>query len=90
MKQFSSDKLLAHSRTDIILYTIPNNPGCKSAKAFLAKKGVKFEEADITQSAAALEELLKLSPSGVAPVLRQGEKTLAGFNDKQYSVFLSL
>lgn len=86
----SSDLLLASKGKHAVLYTIPNNAECRAAKEFLLKRGVKFEEADVTKSAAALEEMLKLSPAGRPPVLVSAGRSASGFDESKFASVLSL
>ena len=84
------DKDLSNSKgKSVVLYTIPNSPECKAAKEFLFKRGIKFEEADVTRSAAALEEMLKLSPSGRPPVLMTSGQAVSGFDAAKFASLLT-
>lgn len=89
-QSFITKEMLHSSRgKQAILYTIPNSPECQAAKEFLFKQGVKFEEADVTRSAAALEEMLKISPSGRPPVLISSGRSVSGFEPSKFASALA-
>ncbi len=90
MQGFISKDSAAFKGKQVVLYTIPNSPECKAAKEFLFKRGVKFEEADVTRSAAALEEMLKFSPSGRPPVLMSSGSAINGFDAAKFAFLLSV
>lgn len=73
----------------IVLYSIPNAPDCKAAREFLVKKGVQFEEVDVSRSASALEEMMKLSPGSRPPVLKTKTAAISGFDEKKFSAALA-
>ncbi len=52
---------------------------CNKAKEYLSQKGVSFEDKDITQNPAALEELKKLGFM-TTPVLLIGSSVIVGFD----------
>lgn len=89
MDSFFGNDVLASKGRQVVLYTIPNNAECKAAKEFLFKRGVKFEEVDVTRSAAALEEMLKLSPAGRPPVLVSQGMGVSGFDAAKFASVLS-
>jgi glutaredoxin-like YruB-family protein len=67
----------------VVLYSTSWCPYCKRARAYLEQHGVKFQEKDVGQSRAALEEMLKKSGGarGV-PVIDVGGKIIRGFNTR--------
>lgn len=72
-----------------VLYSIPNSPDCKAAREFLLKSGARFEEVDVSRSAAGLEEMMKLAPGSRPPVLKTKAGAVAGFDEKKFSAVLS-
>ncbi len=48
----------------VTIYTTPYCPYCLSAKSLLARKGVAFEEIDVSRSAALRETMVKRANGG--------------------------
>ncbi|MBI2303345.1 MAG: glutaredoxin family protein [Chloroflexi bacterium] len=63
-----------------IVYTQPGCPYCRAAMDDLRRRGVPFEEKDVTTDDAALVEMLRLSGGeAVVPVIVQGGEVTVGF-----------
>ncbi len=82
--------LVLHKGKQNLLYTIPTNPECQRAREFMLRRGVAFEEIDVTKSADGLEQLLKMAKAAVVPFLKTGERTVAGFDEKKYAFALGI
>ena len=61
------------------MYTTPICKYCKLAKEFFKKKGIAFEEVDITKSKEAMKEMITKSRQMTVPVFDIGGKILVGF-----------
>jgi len=67
----------------IVVYTVDYCPYCKNAKALLNKKGVDFEEIDITDNENEMREELGVMTGGkttVPQIFINGE-SIGGFTD---------
>jgi len=59
----------------VIIYTIPGCPFCKTAKEDLQKRGLKYQEIDVTQSPKAEEKLVQIAGKRTVPVIVKGGKS---------------
>jgi len=62
------------------VYSTPTCPYCVLAKDFLRKNGVKFEDIDVSQDAAAAEEMIRRSGQAGVPVIEIDGEMIVGFN----------
>ena len=69
------------ARTRPVLYTRAGCQFCAAAKALLAKRGIGFEEIDVTGDAEALERLAERSGLATLPQLFRDGEPLGGFED---------
>lgn len=67
----------------LTLYGTTTCPHCKTAREFLKKAGISFNDQIIDESPAAKELFKTLGENGV-PVLVSSEKLFAGFNQEAY------
>ncbi|HKS16304.1 MAG TPA: glutaredoxin family protein [Planctomycetota bacterium] len=75
----------------VTVYTRSGCATCQAVKAFLAEKGVTFEEKDITQDSIAADELATLTQgAATAPVVVIGQKVVVGFDRPELSKELGL
>jgi glutaredoxin len=75
--------------TDLpILYTKTGCPYCHEAIAFLDEKGVGYREVNVTEDAAALTEMKKVSGQTKAPTLDWHGRILADFGVDELIPFL--
>ena len=64
---------------NIIIYTLPDCPFCKAAKEDLQKRGIEYQEVDITQNPEAEEKVVQIAGKRVVPVILESEKVTVGF-----------
>jgi len=65
---------------DVIIYTKTGCPYCAAAKKFYCDKGTAFDEINITERPAAIEELLKISGGQkIVPVVIDNGEVKLGF-----------
>ncbi len=62
---------------------------CKQTKEFLSRKGIAFDERDVSRDQTALEELQKRSLMTTPVILVDGE-VVVGFDQKKLSALLAL
>lgn len=67
----------------VVLYSTPNCPHCKRAKAFLQREGITFREMDVSRNPRARKDLERLAARGV-PVLLIGDARLDGFDETRF------
>ena len=63
------------------VYTQPTCAACYSTKAYLDQKGVAYQDLDVIQDPAALQEMVRISGVRVTPVLVIGERVITGNTD---------
>jgi NADH-quinone oxidoreductase subunit M len=64
---------------NVLIYTKWGCPFCQAAKEDLQKRGIHYEEIDISENAEAEGQVLKLAGKKVVPVIVEGEKVTVGF-----------
>lgn len=64
---------------EVIIYTTPTCPHCRSAKEFLAARGIKYTEKDVSRDRAAASELASNNIMGV-PAFRINDEYVVGFD----------
>lgn len=62
------------------VFSQPTCPACNDLKDYLKKKGVEFEDNDITSSKDAFTELTKVHKVRVTPLLLVGDRKIIGFD----------
>ncbi len=63
------------------VYTTSYCSYCRAAKALLERKGVSYEEIDVTEDDAAREDLTRRSGQRTVPQIWIGETHVGGFSD---------
>lgn len=63
------------------LYTTTYCGYCRSAKALLDRKGVAYQEIDVTDDDAQREELVRITGQRTVPQIFIGEQHIGGFSD---------
>lgn len=67
----------------ITIYTTPGCSACAAVKQYLTRKGLAFEEKDVTTDPAWLDEMKAVSGVRIAPVTVVGEQAIYGTFDRQ-------
>ena len=67
----------------VTLYTTPGCADCAAVKRYLQHKGVAFTEKDVSQNAAWIDEMKRVSGVRIAPVTVVGDEAFYGTFDKQ-------
>ncbi len=65
----------------VTLYSTDWCPYCKNAKAFLASKGVPFEEIDLTDDDDGRETLVQKTGRRTVPQMFVGDVHIGGYDD---------
>ena len=71
----------------IVMYTTPTCGACKVAKGYMAKKGVQYQEVDLSRSQEAQAEFARLGGRGV-PLILVGDQRMEGFNPRAFDAML--
>ncbi len=73
----------------VVIYSTPTCPVCKRAKAYLAEKGISYQEIDVAASSEIARELIKKSGQMGVPVIIVDDDMLIGFNQAKLDELLS-
>ena len=65
------------------VYSTPACPYCVMAKDFLKKNGVEYEDVDVSQDAAAAEEMIHKSGQTGVPVIEIDGEIIKGFDVRE-------
>lgn len=65
---------------EVKVYSTPTCPYCKMAKTYLDEKGIKYRDFDVTQDAAAKDEMIEKSGQMGVPVLTVDGELVIGFD----------
>jgi glutaredoxin-like YruB-family protein len=64
----------------ITVYTTPTCPWCVRAKEFLSKRGVRFEERDVSADRRAADEMVRRTGQMGVPVIADEQEAIVGFD----------
>lgn len=67
----------------ITIYTADYCGFCHAAKALLTRKGVPFDDIDVTHDAAARQEVAQRSGQSTVPQIFIGAESIGGFTELQ-------
>ena len=67
----------------ITLYTTPGCADCAAVKHYLEHKGVAFQEKDVSQNEAWIDEMKRVSGVRIAPVTVVGSEVFFGTFERQ-------
>ena len=72
----------------VVIYSTPKCPICKRARAYLDKKGVAYEDIDVSADEEAAHEMIHRSGQMGTPVIFVGNRMMLGFNQKKMDKML--
>jgi glutaredoxin-like YruB-family protein len=75
---------------NVKIYSTPECPYCKNAKAFLKANNIEYEDIDVSASDEKLKEMTDLSGQMGVPVIDVDGKILSGFNEEKLRAALGL
>ena len=70
----------AEAAPEVIVYSTPSCPYCTMAKEYLAKKGIKFTDYDVSKDKTKAQEMVMKSQQGAVPVLEINGRIVVGFD----------
>jgi glutaredoxin 3 len=68
----------------ITLYSTPICLACDQAKAYLAERGLEYEEVDVSTDKERLREMVLMTGQYGVPVIRVGEKAMIGWHAGEF------
>lgn len=72
------------------VFSTPSCPYCVTLKQFLKKHNIKFEDIDVSQDKAALDEMIEKSGQMKVPVIDINGKFIKGFDKEKISKLLKI
>jgi glutaredoxin-like YruB-family protein len=73
----------------VVIYSTPDCPICKRAKAYLTKKGIGYKDIDVSANEETAHEMIHRSGQMGTPVIFVGEQMMVGFNQKKMDEMLA-
>jgi glutaredoxin-like YruB-family protein len=74
----------------VVVYSTPTCGPCKAAKAFLASKGVAFQEVNVAEDLEGREALIRQTGQLAVPVIVVGDEIVLGFNRPRLAEVLGI
>jgi glutaredoxin 3 len=68
------------STDTITVYTTPTCPWCHRAKEFLRKRGVEFQEIDVSDNRQAAQDIVRRTGQMGVPVIADSQEAIVGFD----------
>ena len=76
--------------TNVKIYTTPTCVYCKSAKEFLRKNKIKFEEIDVSKNQKSAKEMIEKSGQLGVPVIDISGQIIIGFDQEKLEELLKI
>ena len=77
------------SEHNVTVYSTPTCPYCTMSKNYLATKGVKFRDVDVSRDQAAAIEMVKKSGQMGVPVIEIDNQIIIGFQPRAFDQLLN-
>ena len=74
----------------VIVFSTPTCPHCRSAKQYLAQKGVRFTDVDVSRDASAARDMVRVSGQQGVPVITINGRPVVGFDRQKIDRLLGL
>ncbi len=79
-----------NKQVKVRVFLTPSCPYCVTLKQFLEKYNIKFEDIDVSQNEAAMDEMIEKSGQMQVPVVDIGGKFILGFDKKEITKLLNI
>jgi glutaredoxin 3 len=74
---------------EVVIYSTPNCPICKRAKAYFKKKEIPFKDIDVAADQEEAHKMIHLSGQLSVPVITVGDDVMVGFNQVEFDKMLA-
>ncbi len=74
----------------VVVFTGPGCSWCKKVKDYLKRNHVSFKEVDVSRSASAQKDIIRMTGQMGVPVVLIGSRTVVGFNKTKIDKLLGL
>lgn len=71
------------------IFSQPACPACNDVKEYLKKRGVEYEDLDVTSNRDALNEMIQVHKVRVTPLILIGDERLIGFDPVELDKMLA-
>jgi glutaredoxin-like YruB-family protein len=68
----------------VVIYSTPNCPICKRAKAYFKRKEIPFQDIDVAADKEEAHKMIHLSGQLSVPVITVGDEVMIGFNQVEF------
>ena len=85
----STSEIKKH-RPKVVVFSTPTCPHCRTAKRYLAQKGVRFTDVDVSRDASAARDMVRISGQQGVPVITIGGRPIVGFDRRKIDRLLGL
>lgn len=72
----------------IVIFTVPACPHCRTAKAWLSEKGIRFSEYNVSADTVALSRLVWLTGRASVPAILVRGEMMVGFDPEELEQML--
>ncbi|MCK4723109.1 MAG: NrdH-redoxin [Dehalococcoidia bacterium] len=74
----------------VIVFTAPTCGFCRTVKAYLRQRSIRFKEVDVSRDAAAARDIVRRTGRQGVPVIHNGNKFVVGFDRPKIDKLLGL
>jgi len=74
----------------VIVFTAPTCGFCRTVKAYLRQRSIRFKEVDVSRDAAAARDIVRRTRQQGVPVIYIGNKFVVGFDRPKIDKLLGL
>jgi glutaredoxin 3 len=74
----------------VVLFSTPTCTYCRTAKAYLRQRNIKFKDVDVSRDQAAARDMVKRSGQQGVPQILIGSKVVVGFDRQKIDKLLGL
>ncbi len=74
----------------VIVFSTPTCPHCKTAKRYLAQKGIRYTDVDVSRDPSAARDMERVSGQQGVPVITINGRPIVGFDRQKIDRLLGL
>ncbi|MCU0521967.1 MAG: glutathione S-transferase N-terminal domain-containing protein [Anaerolineae bacterium] len=74
----------------VVVFSTPTCPHCKTAKRYLAQKGIRYTDVDVSRDPSAARDMVRVSGQQGVPVITIDGRPIVGFDRQKIDRLLGL
>ena len=74
----------------VVVFSTPTCPHCKTAKSYLAQKGIRYTDVDVSRDPSAARDMERVSGQQGVPVITIDGRPIVGFDRQKIDRLLGL